>query len=427
MFRRIFSIFCFLAVLGLIAPDVPAFNTIVGVEEADAATKKKKRKTLFDILFKPRKKKNKKKVLVKNVKKINKKKRKNTNVASANSSTPKVVVVKSETAKKILVVGDFIGSGLAKGLTGLYASNADIVVVNKTVASSGLVRDDVVNWPERVTELIEEVKPIAVVALVGMNDRQQMRLESGRVQKLSQEWRAAYENRAGQFVKAGSAGNIPFVWVGLPPVRFNKMNTDYLIFNEIIRAKTELARGAAYVDVWDGFTNAEGKFVNAGPDIKGQIVRLRASKGISMTRAGRTKLAFYADKALRKLGVVGAANEFLLSAYGTGRTAYQKPEPEYDPAGTGRTLVISLGSPAFDGGETLEGESDFLKDKNSEKSVSYNLVEKGLTYQPQAGRIDAAWGTSTEPEAKKKKIVKEDKSEKTSSLNSKSSELVAAN
>ena len=424
MFRRIFSIFCFLAVLGLIAPDVPAVNTIVGVEEADAATKKKKRKTLFDILFKPRKKKN--KVRVKNVKKKNA--RKKTNVASGNSSAPKVVVVKNETAKKILVVGDFIGSGLAKGMTGLYADNADIVVVNKAVASSGLVRDDVVNWPERITELIEEVKPIAVVALVGMNDRQQMRLESGRVQKLSPEWRTAYENRAADFAKAGSAaGSLPFVWVGLPPVRFNKMNADYLIFNEIIRGKTELAKGA-YVDVWDGFTNAEGKFVNAGPDIKGQIVRLRASKGISMTRAGRTKLAFYADKALRRLGVVGAANEFLLSAYGTsGRTAYQKPEPEYDPAGTGRTLVISLGSPASDGGETLEGESDFLKDKNGEKSVSYDLVEKGLAYQPQAGRIDAAWGVSIEPEAKKNKVVEEDKPEKTSSLEPNSRELVAAN
>ena len=117
------------------------------------------------------------------------KRRKNTRVAGGTSRStkpakPTIIAEKSKNAAKILVVGDFLGNSTAKGLVKLYAANPNIVVVNKANSSSGLVRDDVVDWPTVVPALIEEHKPIAVVALVGMNDRQQMRLSTGRVEKI---------------------------------------------------------------------------------------------------------------------------------------------------------------------------------------------------------------------------------------------------
>ena len=94
----------------------------------------------------------------------------------------RLVVVKSETASKILVVGDFIADGLNWGLQQVYASNPNAVLVNQSSGLSGMVRDDVVNWPVRIGELIDEIKPVAVVVQVGMNDRQQMRVASGPAQ-----------------------------------------------------------------------------------------------------------------------------------------------------------------------------------------------------------------------------------------------------
>jgi len=230
--------------------------------------------------------------------------------------------------------------------------------------------------------------------LVGMNDRQQMRLETARVEKLSEEWTTEYKTRIGKIATSTATAKIPFLWVGLPPVKFGKMNTDYLTFNEMYRIATETT-GGTFVDVWDGFTNAEGKFVSAGPDINGQIVRLRGSKGITMTRAGRQKLAFFADKALRKIGIVGNPEGFEYATLGTVNTGAALPSiPEYDPAKSGKTVVISLGSPALDGGDKLEGEKDFLKNTDDNKSVSFDLVEKGELRASQPGRIDASWGIS---------------------------------
>ena len=407
-------------------PAVPVLNIalgpMIGVEQAQAQ-QKKKRKTLFDVLFKRRKKKKKvkvrtvrpqKNVVKKTVKRKTTRTKKKRSVA-ARVTKPAVVVVKNENAAKILVVGDFLAGGMGRELQKLYASNENVVVVNKTDPSSGLVRDDVINWPEYIPTLIEEYKPAAIVALVGMNDRQKLWTVEGKPEKLSPEWLTEYNKRATQIASIGVSAKIPLVWVGLPPVRSGKMNADYLVFNEIYRTKVNSVGGGEYVDIWDGFTNEEGKFVSAGPDINGQIVRLRGSKGINMTRAGRAKLAFFADKALQKIGVIGNPEGFNYASLGTINPSIAQPNiPEYDPIGTGKTLVIPLGSPTLDGGDTLEGEKDILASKESETSVSYDLVEKGQTFVPKAGRVDAGWGTPRKLEVVKPEEIKDDK--KTSSL-----------
>ena len=399
-----------------------ALAPIIGVEQAQAQ-EKRKRKTLFDVLFKRRKKNKNKIKVVKPSKKTAsrklKKKKKSSQRKTARAASqikPAVIAVKNENASKILVVGDFLAGGMGRELTKLYAANANVVVVNKTDPSSGLIRDDVVNWPERIPKLIEEFKPIAIVALVGMNDRQKIWKFPGQPEKLSPEWLTEYNKRAAKIASIGVSGKIPLVWVGLPPVRSGKMNADYLAFNEIYRSKVETVGGGEYVDIWDGFTNEEGKFVSAGPDINGQIVRLRGSKGINMTRAGRAKLAFFADKALQKIGVIGNAEGFEYASYGTLNPSIAQPNiPQYDPATTGKTIVIPLGSPALDGGDILEGEKDFLVSTKNENSVSYNLVERGEVYIPRSGRVDAAWG-KPKPDAPKVDAKNSKEDEKTSSL-----------
>ncbi|MEM9278985.1 MAG: SGNH family hydrolase, partial [Pseudomonadota bacterium] len=374
----------FLIAVALATPQVPLLGTVLGVEQAQA--QQKKRKSLFDVLFKRRQKKRTERsssnrrqnlrelpgVNINRRTTSNRKKRK-----PAAPPKPAVVVVKKEDAAKILVVGDFMAGGLASGLERLYAGNANFVIVNRTNPASGIVRDDVVDWPVRVAKLIEEEKPIAILSLIGMNDRQQMRLPNGRVEKLSDAWKTEYAKRVTSIAASGQAAKIPVIWVGLPPVNSNRMNTDYLAFNETFRSISE-SIGGSFVDVWDGFTNAEGKFVSAGPDINGQIVRLRGAKGIGMTRAGKAKLAFFADKELRRIGIVGNPDGFQYAALGTINPNFSQPGvPEYDPVGTGTTVVISLGSPSLDGGDTLEGEEDYLDAKEAKDSVSFDLVENG--------------------------------------------------
>lgn len=408
MLRRFIGSIIFLVSLSIATPSIPVLNIalgpIIGVVQAQAQ-EKTKRKTLFDILFKRRKQKTKVKVIkpatkaktVKTVKKTTTKRKtkRKTNVVTkaAAPAAPAIISVKNDNAAKILVVGDFLAGGMGRELEKLYASNPNVVVVNKTDPSSGIVRDDVINWPEYIPTLIDEFKPAAIVTLLGMNDRQKLWTVEGKPEKLSEAWLAEYNNRVSKIASIGFNQKIPLVWVGLPPVRSGKMNADYLVFNEIYRTKVAAAGGGEYVDIWDGFTNEEGKFVSAGPDINGQIVRLRGSKGINMTRAGRAKLAFFADKALQKIGVIGNPDGFNYASLGTINPGIAQPNvPEYDPIGTGKTVVIPLGSPALDGGDILEGEKDILTTKENTTSVSYRLVEKGEINLPRVGRIDASWG-----------------------------------
>lgn len=397
-------------VLGLAAPHLPVLQAGFGVTQAEA----QQRKSLFDVLFERRQKKLKRmkqrhEKIIGNWRKQRAKARQERSNSQVEQRKPlrsspaiqTVQVEKNENARKLLVIGDFMGGGLASGLEQLYAANPDIVIVNATRANSGLVRDDVIDWPSVTPGLIEEHKPIAVLSLVGMNDRQAMRLASGRPEKLSESWTSEYKKRIGAITTSGVAGNIPVLWVGLPPVKLGRMNADYLTFNEMYRSSIEAA-GGTYVDVWDGFTNAEGKFVSAGPDINGQIVRLRGSKGINMTRAGKEKLAFFADKELKRLGIVGLGQGANFASLGTlGEDGQAVKLPEYDPVGTGKTIVISLGSPALDGGDRLEGEKDFLKAEEKQVSVSKGLVQNGVSDPATPGRIDSDWGLPAAPVAEK--------------------------
>lgn len=373
-----------MAVLGLVAPEVPVF----GVDSAySQARKKNKRPSLFQLLFKRKRRRRSSREVLQNSRRNNSQRivRQRKKVRRQIAVIPKVE--KLETAAKILVIGDFMADGLAKGLTQIFAEDANVMFVEEARGLSGIVREDVVKWSAEVKTLIDEIKPIGIVVMVGMNDRQQMRSSAGKFNKLTENWKKEYVKRVAALATATASRNL--VWVGLPPVRSGAMNADYLVFNEIFRTQTE-AVGGTYVDVWDGYTNAEGKFITAGPDIKGQIVRLRSSDGINMTRAGKRKLGFYAESAIRKSNRL--AEGTLLASLPSPTGPAQPLKAEYDPAKTGRTIIVSLEGPALDGGLVLEGPLGFINAEGADRSMSFELVSRGNVAASHAGRIDAAWG-----------------------------------
>ena len=90
------------------------------------------------------------------------------------------------------------------------------------------------------------------------------------------------------------------IWMGLPIMRSEKYSADLLAFNDIYRARAQAA-GVPFIDVWEAFTGDDGRYVVNGPDVGGEIVRLRTQDGVHFTRAGARKLGFFADKELQKV------------------------------------------------------------------------------------------------------------------------------
>lgn len=223
------------------------------------------------------------------------------------AASPAVEVIeKKPDAKKILVVGDFIGDGLAEGLGVAFASDPDLRVVSRINGSSGFVRNDHFDWPDNIGKILDEEKPAAVVVMIGSNDRQAITEKGASLPPRSPEWKEEYQKRVAAFIKAINDKQFPLVWIGQPPFRPKGMSQDMLALNEIYRTATEKA-GGKFADVWDGFVDEDGNFTQTGFDINGQTARLRGNDGINITSAGKRKLAFYAEKPLR--AYLGGAKE----------------------------------------------------------------------------------------------------------------------
>lgn len=298
---------------------------------------------------------------------------------------PDPVVEKLENARKILVVGDFLANGTAGGLTAAFSQAPGVVVVDRTNGSSGLVRDDFYNWPEQARSIVDEVQPSIIVVQLGSNDRQQLLVDGNREPVRSLKWTAEYERRTRLLIDALGGGSKPLLWVGLPAFKSPSMTTDMVALNGVIRKQVEKA-GGEFIDIWDGFVDEEGKFIFTGSDINGQQVRLRGSDGINVTTAGRRKIAFYAEKSIRRL--LGDAAAEGVSALDSANfpEIFMPPAPGENAAAIMRTMPVAMTDPALDGGSALLGEMPATA--GLVRSPRDQLVLDGVLPAPPKGRVD---------------------------------------
>lgn len=355
----------------------PAFHH-QGVAQAQEV---RERRSIIDMIFGGRKKKTvtKSNTSVTRVKRPRRKKP--ASVSDPAVTGAEVEVTKQPDAKKVLVIGDFMGSALADGLIVAFASDPGIIIEKKTDGSSGLVRDDHLDWPQTLTTYIGEVKPALVVIMLGANDRQQMVVNGKREKFQTEPWKAEYEKRVATIIEVTRQNKIPFVWTGLPAFSSPSLSADAATLNNYYRAKAEFA-GGEFVDIWDGFADENGKFIASGSDINGQPVRLRGSDGLSLTKAGKRKIAFYVEKPIRKL--IGSS----LPLVSTLNANANSDETAVAPTIANIVSVppISLMDPDLDGGNQLLDAATLPKTNGT--SPRDKLIEKGETVDAPDGRVD---------------------------------------
>ena len=317
------------------------------------------------------------------------------------TAEPEVPVVeKAPDARTVLVIGDFLASGLAEGLETVFAENPAIRIADRAKGSSGLVRDDFYDWPASIKDVLETEKPVAVVVMLGSNDRQSMQVGDNREQLRSDAWTKQYEQRAEALATEVKAGKVPFLWVGMPSFKISKMTSDMLAFNDIYRSVAEKA-GGEFVDIWDGFVDENGTFVSTGPDINGRPVRLRSDDGINMTRAGKAKIAFYAEKPLLKILGLGDPSGAGTVSAPAGQPAVTSPTPPAAPAAVDRTPPMLLSDPALDGGGELLGAAPApppTTQAPGEKLPGEKLLVEGVASEASPGRADDfSWPPKAQP------------------------------
>lgn len=300
-----------------------------------------------------------------------------------------VIAEKVVDAKVVLVVGDFIAGGLADGMTDAFAQLPGIRIVARTNGSSGFVREDFYNWSAEIGPIVDAEKPVAVIMMIGSNDRQKMLVAGKREDIRSEPWDKEYERRAGAFAAAVKAKNVPLYWVGMPPFRSRSMATDMLALNDGYRRAAESA-GGTFIDIWEGFVDAEGNFVTRGPDINGQDTQLRSGDGINMTRDGKRKMAFYVEKELKK--ILGTALDPNIGTLTKDNLPVLSLSPFGAPDTSASTAPISLADPELDGGEELLGASVSSGTYGLVRSPLETLTIDGIAPDTKPGRAnDFSW------------------------------------
>ena len=293
------------------------------------------------------------------------------------------IIPKDKNAKKILVLGDFLAGGLAWGLDQTFADEPKLAVVDRSKTNSGLVRADFFDWNAELLKILNEEKPDIIVLALGANDRQQMRIGKERLAPRSETWETTYVQRVKGITDTLKVFGRPFFWISAPPMRLAAAGRDMAYLNEFYKPPVAEA-GGHFIDIWNGFTNEEGRYISSGPDVDGQLRALRSGDGVNFTRAGRLKLAFYVEREIRRQTGIGAGAVDLLAS------TSQNSQIEIGPDGQKRLVgpVISLSDPLPGASDMLAGGPNAEVAAAKGETPQYLMVVKGEALPTVAGRAD---------------------------------------
>jgi hypothetical protein len=113
-------------------------------------------------------------------------------------------------------------------------------------------------------------------------------------------WVELYRKKIEDLIGVLKTKGVPVLWVGLPAIRGQKGTADMLFLDSLYREGASKA-GITYVDVWDGFVDEAGRFLQKGPDFEGQPRNLRTDDGVYFTKAGARKLAHYVEREIARV------------------------------------------------------------------------------------------------------------------------------
>ena len=166
---------------------------------------------------------------------------------------------------------------------------------------SGLVRDDAFDWYGKIRELLAEVKPQAVIVMLGANDRQTIKDDTGRIFEFgSDEWRGEYAKRVGRAMEELCQDKTVkhVIWMLLPDMK-EPIQQDYAkLVNEIIREQAVLndlrKEKILTFDTRLVVSRKPGKysdFLMVSTKTGAQSIKVREPDGVHFSRAGAEFLA----------------------------------------------------------------------------------------------------------------------------------------
>ena len=252
----------------------------------------------------------------------------------------KPAIEKSATATRVAVFGDSLSIDLAKAMERFYAEDPNLVVINQGVGSSGFVRADFFDWDKTAVEQVAANSFDIAVMMIGINDRQTLKLDGQSMKALTPEWSDVYKTRVANFISAVRGANKPIIWVGLPAMSKSEFSAAIGQINSI-QQLAAFSGGAEFVDIFDRFVDENGKYSSYGPDLNGNRVRMRKDDGIHFSTAGADKLAFYLSQSIKLYYRGGGGVGIEVADVLAGTDAGLMVRPPYQGLGQIRLLEVA--------------------------------------------------------------------------------------
>jgi hypothetical protein len=348
-------------------------------------------------------------------------------------------------ATTVLVLGDSMADWLASGLEDALGDGPEFGIIRRHRTTSGLIRYDARNetqdWAQAAREAITATKPKFIVMMVGLHDRQSIRVrpvgapgsppapattpaqqpaapataapatpapasgaQEAEVERPADQsaiiapegagrgsfqtyefrtdaWAEQYTKRIDATIAALKTGGVPVFWVGLPAIRGPRSTSDMQYLDELFRTRAEKG-GITYIDTWDGFVEDGGRFAQQGPDFEGQIRRLRVADGVHFTKAGARKLAHYVERELRRSMTRGVTPVALPTTEPAQQTPVARP---------GQPAARPLSGPVMPLTAAVGGQQDLAGGTSGtppSQPVVTRVLQRGEAVPAPAGRAD---------------------------------------
>lgn len=156
--------------------------------------------------------------------------------------------------------------------------------------SSGLARQEFMNWPARLSEVVLEFDPQLVVVELGGNDAQSLADPTGRRVAAwadTATWEAAYTERLRQITAIGGARGATVVFVGVAHPREPAYAKSMCRVSGVQGTYAASSAGMAwYVPLWDITSNQDGSYKDRFVGASGRSHAIRGGDGTHFASYG---------------------------------------------------------------------------------------------------------------------------------------------
>ncbi|MCB1027904.1 MAG: DUF459 domain-containing protein [Microthrixaceae bacterium] len=199
--------------------------------------------------------------------------------------TPPLREVTADVPLEVHVAGDSMGQPLGQLLEAAAVDDPTLDVTYEYKISSGLSRPDYYNWPARFAEIAQNVKPEALVMMIGGNDGQELTDPAGNVvaRPGTDEWRTEYRRRIDELFDGLRADNRRLFWVLQPKVASSKLQGSLTTMNEEVTASAAKRPWVTLIDGPELTSGPDGGYADYLTLEDGSQIDCRQGDGVHLT------------------------------------------------------------------------------------------------------------------------------------------------